>query len=155
MCGYVQNRSKANLWESPDTVSTACVYDSHPPTLISKLHFQPFFSVLSAPVPTLPAQIAALPSVLPPAQQRRHGDEAGAAPAAGDAQQQAVAEHYDRVTEQAQQEEEAERSALRRFNNWVKAVLIGETVVGGLDVLDLCCGRCAPSACAMRDRVSR
>eukprot|EP00668_Euglena_longa_P001312 GGOE01001553.1.p1 GENE.GGOE01001553.1~~GGOE01001553.1.p1 ORF type:complete len:1025 (-),score=336.25 GGOE01001553.1:52-3126(-) len=80
-------------------------------------------------------------SLLPPPSDATADAPVVAAATAVDVQKQAVAEHYDKATEQAQQEEESERSSLRRFNNWVKSVLISETVVGGLDVLDLCCGR--------------
>eukprot|EP00906_Rhabdomonas_costata_P010660 RCo014998 len=51
-----------------------------------------------------------------------------------------VAQHYDLITAKSLQED-GERSAVRKFNNWVKAVLVAETVRQGDDVLDLCCGR--------------
>ena len=61
--------------------------------------------------------------------------------------------HYSERARQLQNVPESERSALRLFNNWIKGVLIRETVdammakqapsPGGaqLAVLDLCCGR--------------
>eukprot|EP01012_Entosiphon_sulcatum_P019810 TRINITY_DN24769_c0_g1_i1.p1 TRINITY_DN24769_c0_g1~~TRINITY_DN24769_c0_g1_i1.p1 ORF type:complete len:1005 (-),score=151.62 TRINITY_DN24769_c0_g1_i1:26-3040(-) len=57
---------------------------------------------------------------------------------------QAVAQHYDEITAKSLDEHTGERSEMRLFNNWVKALLIQEYVSPLFSrpvVLDVCCGK--------------
>eukprot|EP01006_Ploeotia_vitrea_P023988 TRINITY_DN56685_c0_g1_i1.p1 TRINITY_DN56685_c0_g1~~TRINITY_DN56685_c0_g1_i1.p1 ORF type:complete len:930 (+),score=47.74 TRINITY_DN56685_c0_g1_i1:1-2790(+) len=61
--------------------------------------------------------------------------------------QSEVGQHYNKVTNIQAKIGGSERSVLRKFNNWIKAVLVSLSVPtqakneAGFTVLDLCCGR--------------
>eukprot|EP00761_Pharyngomonas_kirbyi_P002018 gb/GECH01002022.1/.p1 GENE.gb/GECH01002022.1/~~gb/GECH01002022.1/.p1 ORF type:complete len:355 (+),score=92.51 gb/GECH01002022.1/:1-1065(+) len=52
-----------------------------------------------------------------------------------------VADHYNDLERTYETRNESEIIGLRKFNNWVKSVLIQSYVTYGAHVLDLCCGK--------------